>query len=101
MENLNVSPAQMYADANGFYEIYTVARQVVSYFQDEMGNVGDFWGDDSFGENFLETWSPGVDGLTGTVDQIGEGMQKVEGNIKNSADLYTASDEVNSDLAGG
>jgi hypothetical protein len=99
MDNLNVNPAQMYMDAGGFYEIYTVAKQITSYLQNEMGGLGNFWGNgDSFGDTFLATWRPGVDGLGDTTTQIGTGMQDTQDKVLDSADLYTKSDEVNTDM---
>jgi len=99
MDNLNVNPAQMYMDAGAFYEIYTVANQISSYLRNEMDELGEFWGKgDVFGDTFLATWQPGVDGLGGMATQIGEAMDETGAGVENSARQYTKTNDDNSDM---
>ena len=98
MENLNVSPEQMNWDADGFYEIYTVANEINSYLRNGTSRLGNFYGDDEFGKKFAETWQPGVDGLVETTDGVGGGMKITSGKITDSANLYKTSNDVNNGL---
>jgi hypothetical protein len=97
---LSVNPGQMTQDADGFSQISEVANQIGSYLRNGLAGLGNFWGDDSVGNTFIENWQPGVTGLEDTCSDIGGGMRATSNGINTSADLYTRANDVNTDLAG-
>lgn len=100
MDTLDVDPSQMDADADGFSRISDVADQVGTYVQNGLGNLGEFWGGDKLGDEFVETWGPSVQGLISTFSGIRDGMRATSGSVSTSAGLYRKSNDVNTELAG-
>jgi len=100
MSTLNVDPAQMDADADGFSRVSDVAEEIGSYVRNGLGNLGNFWGGDKTGSEFIEAWNPGVLGLLGTFSGVGDGMRATADSVTTSAGLYRRSNEVNTELAG-
>jgi uncharacterized protein YukE len=100
MSTLDVDPAQMSRDAQGFSEISTVANQIGSYMQNALNGLGNFWGSDHVGNTFAATWDPSIQGLQDTFSAIGNGMRATSDGINTSADLYQRANDVNTHLAG-
>jgi hypothetical protein len=97
---LNVNMAQMNDDAEGFSRISEVAGQIGSYLQNALGGLGDFWGNDHVGNEFVATWNPSIQSLQDTISGIGDGMRATSDGITTSANLYQRANDINTHLAG-
>lgn len=99
MSTLNVDTNQMTVDADGFSRISMVTGEISSYLRNALGLLGEFWGNDKVGSEFLAEWDPAVSGLLDTFAGLGDGMRVTAVGIVNSANLYKKSNIVNSELA--
>ena len=99
MDPLQVDTNQMTVDAESFARISTVTADISSYLRNALGLLGEFWGNDKVGSEFLAQWDPAVRGLLDTFAGLGDGMRFTAVGIVNSADLYKKSNIINSGLA--
>jgi uncharacterized protein YukE len=100
MSELEVNMTQMTVDAGGFSDISTLSGEIGSYLRNSLSLLGDFWGNDTVGHEFVAQWNPAISGLLDTLSGIGDGMKGTADGVINSANLYRKSNEVNSELAG-
>src|ERR1700678_2144394 len=100
MSDLDVNMTQMTLDADGFINISSLSEKIGSDLRDSLSLLGDFWGDDTVGGEFLAQWGPSISGLLDTLSGLGDGMDATAVGVVTSATLYRKSNEVNEDLAG-
>jgi hypothetical protein len=98
MDPLEVNPDQMKTSAAQFTDMRDVARSISEGVSNGINLLGDFGGDDKVGVAFKEIFNPSVQGLVDSTTGIGVNLdEKIGQNLKNSADLFQKSDQVNAE----
>ncbi len=97
---LNVDMMQMTIDAEGFSHVSAKANEISSYMKNALRHLGNFWGNDKVGSEFIAEWDRGVQGLFDTLTGVHDGMRYTGDGVKLSADLYKKSNVINTGLAG-
>jgi hypothetical protein len=97
MSVLSVNTDQMNVDADGFTGISQLAGEISSYLRNSLALLGNFWGTDTVGSQFLAEWQPAINGLIETLSGLGDGMKSTALGIVDSAELYHKSNVVNSE----
>jgi hypothetical protein len=89
-------------DSSGnFAEVGDTARTIVQNLQDGLANLTPIAGTDKYGQAFDAQFNPSVDAAGSVLTGVQGGMDKTVTDLQQTALLYTKSNEVNTDLAGG
>ncbi len=93
---LNVSPDTILAASTDFGDVGDTARIIDGNLQDGLGVLD--VGDDEYGAAFNRTFLPAINATSQVLLGVRDGMNSTVQNLRNTANLYTRSNEVNTDL---
>jgi hypothetical protein len=100
-DHLNVSAGDILDSSGKFSEVAETARLIVANVQERLANIAPIAGTDTYGQAFNSQFNPAVDAAASVLTGVQGGMDKTVTDLKQTADLYTKSNEVNTDLASG
>src|SRR5882724_5598125 len=92
---LEVDPEKLAKSSSAFDAIAGVADRIAAALRGGVDAAGDYAGTGSFADAYNRLVGPGITGLVDSLRGLSNGMAATAGKIKDSADLYNKSDQVN------
>jgi hypothetical protein len=93
----NVSPAAILAASTDFGDVGDTAQQIDGNLQAGLAHID--VGDDVYGAAFNRTFLPAITATGQVLLGVSDGMHTTVTNLQNTGNLYTRSNEVNTDLS--
>lgn len=92
-DGFDINSADLRSTATPILHCSTDVSDALAIFKSQIDGLGSFWGNDEYGEQFAQSYTPGQEAIKHATEQISQVLAAVSRGLTHMASSYEETDQ--------